>query len=146
MSEEFWLDVISRITPDEPIELDSLVFETEPNEVSNLDSNAGDNSVTPSNSLWDSADSGSSYIGIKVTERLADCSLAAFKLAAAALERGVTPIILTTLPDSGFERFGFRVERLVGNSPKEYSVHEQQLVQFWNLAIVIDVAQVAALN
>ncbi|MBV1866656.1 MAG: hypothetical protein KUG69_01935, partial [Marinosulfonomonas sp.] len=71
---------------------------------------------------------------------------AATRLAAAALERGVNPVIMSSLPDCGFEQFGFRVERLVGSNQEELAACELDLVQFWNMAIVIDVKDIARLG
>ena len=62
------------------------------------------------------------------------------------MERKVTPIILTTIPDCGFESFGFRVERIVGATAEERSLLENELKQFWNLAIIIDISDVAKLG
>ncbi len=146
MNEEFWLDVISRITTDEPIDLDELLFEIVPTENSSVGVDADKGYMKPSKTLWENSDTSQSYIGIRVNKRPTDYTHAALKLASVALERGVTPIILTTLPDSGFERFGFRVERLIGDDAAECIALEQELVQFWNLAIVIDMAQIATLK
>ena len=47
---------------------------------------------------------------------------------------------------TGFERFGFRVERIGGDTPEEIERTEQQLARFWNLAIIIDAADMALLH
>lgn len=146
MSEETWLDVISRISAHEPVDLEAVVFNRKPACIENLVADPGAAQTAHSTQLWDRDDADASFIGVRVNERLTDCTQAAFRLAAAALERGVTPIILTTLPDSGFERFGFRVERIVGATKSEQRVLEDELSQFWNLAIIIDISDVAALG
>ena len=146
MNDDFWLEVVSRVTNNELIDLDGLIFGAPDNGVSTKGIRTKKAQGTPSTRLWESAIIGNSYIGIRVNERLPDLSQAALRLAAAALERDVIPVILTTLTDSGFERFGFRVERLVGENPDDYADQEQELMQFWNMAIIIDVAQVASLN
>ncbi len=146
MSDEFWLDVISRITTDEPIDLDELLFGEVPEEQSSMVAVTDEDYIKPSKTLWKNADASQSYIGIRVSKRLKNCTDAALKLASVALERGVTPIILTTLPDSGFEQFGFRVERLIYSNAEDCIAQEQELMQFWNLAIVIDMTQIAALK
>lgn len=146
MSEETWLGVISRISAHEPVDLDSVVFDRKSAPVDNL---VADNSAVQtahSTLLWDRGDANASFLGVRVNQRLTDCTQAAFRLAAAALERGVTPIILTTLPDSGFERFGFRVERIVGATEDEHKFLENELKQFWNLAIIIDITDVTSLG
>jgi hypothetical protein len=146
MHEDFWLDVISRISASEPLDMDTAVLGDEPVATNNLVGDAGVSCTAHSDKLWGREDVNASFLGVRVDERLADCTQAAFRLAAAALERGVTPIILTTLADSGFERFGFRVERIVGATPEDRAVIEEELKQFWNLAIVIDISDVAALG
>lgn len=146
MRDELWLDVISRITTDEPINLDELLFGEEPEEQSSMVAATDEGYIKPSKTLWKNAGASQSYIGIRVNKRLTDYTDAALKLASVALERGVAPIILTTLPDSGFEQFGFRVERLIYNNTADCIAQEQELMQFWNLAIIIDMAQIAALK
>lgn len=74
--------------------------------------------LAPSIRLWQWRDADHSRFGVRVTEPVALPNRIALRLAAAAVERGVIPIILTTLPVSGFERFGFRSERLSAPRPK----------------------------
>lgn len=100
----------------------------------------------PSVSLWQWRDADHSCFGIRVTEPVALPNRVALRLAAAAVERGVIPIILTTLPVSGFERFGFRTERLFGATPEARAACEAELMRFWNMAIVIDAGDVALLG
>ena len=57
------------------------------------------------------------------------------RLAATALERGIFPVILTTLDQSGFERFGFRVERL---TEAGRAGEEAELAGFRNFALILD--------
>jgi hypothetical protein len=146
MSDRNWLEVISRISASEPIDLDSVLFDKKAVDIENLVADQGADQTAHSTLLWDRDDAAVSYLGVRVNERLADYTQAAFRLAAAALERNVTPIILTTLPDCGFERFGFRVERIVGATEEELSLLENELKQFWNLAIIIDISEVAKLG
>ena len=53
-----------------------------------------------------------------MTKPPADIRRTALRLAAAAVERGVVPIILSPLPRTGFEPYGFRVERLPAGPPE----------------------------
>ena len=66
--------------------------------------------------LW-SRDAQTACLGIRVTTPPGDVTALARRLAASAAERGILPVILTTLDSSGFERLGFRVERLSGTTP-----------------------------
>ena len=150
MKDEAWLAVLSRVSVAKPMDLDAAIFETK----SKVDSknlgfrSSGDSAGArpPSTRLWNRENTGNSYLGVRVHEAPADCTQVAVRLAAGALERGIIPIILTSLPDSGFERFGFRVERIMGETPQEREACEEELKRFWDMAIVIDVSDVASLG
>lgn len=150
MIEGQWLDIIARVSTREPIDLDRTVFrdvdKPVPQQPAPAAGNGSDDRIPPSVMLWVRAENNRSYIGVRVNKRLPDCTQAAFRLAAAALERDVSPIILSSLADSGFERFGFRVERIVGDTPQERLLLEEELRRFWNMAIIIDVSDVASLG
>ncbi|TCM84995.1 hypothetical protein EV216_10980 [Rhodovulum steppense] len=53
-----------------------------------------------------------SRIGVRLAEPLDNPARAALRLAAAAVERHVFPVILSRIDQSWFECFGFRVERV----------------------------------
>lgn len=147
MTAEFWQDVLSRISNSKPIDLDPLIFEDRKVKIGNAIKLPAQNDPTPlSKKLFPKCDVTQSYIGLRVTSANSDHTQIAVRLAAAALEKGVIPIILTTLNESGFERFGFRVERLTGSTKKELSRQEKQLTAFWGLAIIVDVADAIHLN
>lgn len=148
MSENPWFDILARISTHSPIDLDAHLpaFPEGPttskgNPSVRQDNDAGN--LPPSSTLWPTRDVQQSYIGIRVKEPVADCAAIAIKLAAAAVERNVIPIILSQLDLSGFEQFGFRVERL---PTVDHSTAEAELVSFWNLAIVIDAHDVTLLS
>lgn len=61
----------------------------------------------------------------------------AMRLAAFAAERDVQIVVLTDADRSGFERFGFRVERIAGATPEERAACEEQIRRFWNLDLVL---------
>ena len=147
MTQEHWNSVLSRIIQSGPVDLDTAIFKDCAQQAHSFgtgtDFDGDTQTLPPSGKLWNKAQS---CIGVRVNDLLPDCTLAATRMAAAALERGVTPIVLTTLPDSGFERFGFRVERLIGDTVEERAIYERELMQFWNMAIVIDVADIAQLG
>lgn len=154
MTDDNWLAVLSRISPDQPLDLDRVIFEgaDEKTPVTTraafLGSGPGSGRAgdPPSCLLWDRDASATSYLGVRVTSALPDCAYTALLLAAAALERQVIPIILTTLTNSGFERFGFRVERLPSGPADARDACEQELSRFWNMAIIIDAADVALIR
>ena len=61
----------------------------------------------------------------------------AMRVAAFAAERDVEIVVLTDADRSGFERFGFRVERLAGDTPAARAACEDQIRRFWNLDLVL---------
>lgn len=141
MTQEQWLSVLARIAPGEPLDLDVA------KDVAGDPLSAWEAEMPPpSPRLWERVELDISYIGVRVDRPVADLVGAALKLAAAALERGVTPVILTSLDSSGFERFGFRVERFVGASDVDRAAWEAEMSAFWSFALIIDVADVTALG
>ncbi|MEL7346022.1 MAG: hypothetical protein AAFN59_14395 [Pseudomonadota bacterium] len=81
-------------------------------------------------------------IGIRVRTPLADPSALAARLAAIALERDLMPVILSEVPRSGFERWGFRVERISGATQEDRDAMVEEVKAFWAIAVVIDAADV----
>lgn len=76
-------------------------------------------------------------VGFRVMEPLPDPMDRAARLAAFAMERDVEVIILSHIDESGFERFGFRVERIAGDDPNARAVCEEQVRRFWNIDLVL---------
>lgn len=76
-------------------------------------------------------------VGFRVTEPLPDLVDRAARLAAFALERDVEVVILSHVDESGFERFGFRVERIAGNDAGARGACEEQIRRFWNIDLVL---------
>jgi hypothetical protein len=131
-----WLAVLARLTPHRPVDLDALVFDAPPAQPSPPPPFAP--RPAPSPRLWALADPDVAYVGVRVTEAPADPLPIALRLASAAVERGAIPVIFSAVAASGFERWGFRVERLSGRTAAERQVEEDELCAFWNIAVVID--------
>jgi len=147
MNSDDWRGVLARISGSKPVDLDPLLFaDCDGTTGIPVESPATSDLTRLSKKLFTKKDTTLSYIGIKVTQAGSDHTKTAIRLAAAALEKGVVPIILTTLNESGFERFGFRVERLAGKTEQELSLQQEQLVAFWDIAIVVNVADATLLN
>jgi hypothetical protein len=146
MTRDDWLAVLTRIVPDEPIDLDRVLShgETppapEPGWVV-----APTDAPPPATRLWHRRAPGGGSLGVRIGRPLPDPGAAALRLAAAALERGITPVILSTLDMSGFERFGFRVERLPGD-PGARAAAEAELARFWDMSIIIDAEEIGLLR
>jgi len=146
MNEDFWLSVISRITPSEPAMLDDVLGVAS----GEHDTPGWANGLEPphaplSAKLWE-RDATRSHIGVRVMQPPADLVGSARRLAAIALERSVIPILISPLAMTGFERFGFRVERLPDADKDVQTVFEEDLCGLWNMAIVIDLADVESLG
>lgn len=76
-------------------------------------------------------------VGLRVPSPPADAFDRALRLAAFALERDVEVVILSADDTSGFERFGFRAERLPPASAPGASAWEEQVRRFWNIDLVL---------
>lgn len=76
-------------------------------------------------------------VGFTVPAELPNTADRAMRLAAMALERDVTVIVLAGSDLSGFERFGFRTERIAGETPAALAACEDQVRRFWNLDLVL---------
>jgi hypothetical protein len=127
-----WLAIISRISSFRPLDLEPIVGAH--SKVKAVEQNSvpvhylGGLGTPPSSKLWPKDDASVSYIGVRIEKELSHPTQVAFRLASVALERRVVPIIFATSPDCGFERFGFRVELLSGNSPEDTRASEGELM------------------
>lgn len=61
----------------------------------------------------------------------------AMRIAAFAVEREVLITVLSETDLSGYERFGFRVERIAGETPEACEACEDQIRRFWNIDLVL---------
>jgi hypothetical protein len=145
-TDDQWLEIIQNITSQAPVDLDPVIFSKRAHDLPGAFPAPFQLEDLPSATLWSRPMDGTSYIGLRVRTAIADVAPIAMRLAAAAIERKVIPIILSTQGRSGFERFGFRCELVYGSNESEFSACEAELARFWNLAIVIDAADVAFLT
>lgn len=134
-----WRAILARIAPARPEDLDDLILDGAPPRPRGAMLAPG-TPVPPAAALWrrDAADQTLSRIGVRVVRPLDDPAGAALRLAAAAVERRVIPIILSRIDQSGFERLGFRVERVPAGDEEAARAAEAELKKFWNLAIIVD--------
>lgn len=139
MTETFALDILRRLHDAAPVDLDTLLAGTGTPAGGVLPT---DPALPLSPALWERPD-GWACLGIRVTTPPDDVTTLARRLAATAAERGIVPVILSSLDQSGFERFGFRVERLSGASAAERAAEEAELQGFWNFALILDADDLA---
>lgn len=76
-------------------------------------------------------------VGLRVVAPLPDAADRAMRLAAFAAERDVEVIVLAETDASGLERFGFRVERVAGETPEARAACEDQIRRLWGIDLVL---------
>ncbi|MBM7069933.1 hypothetical protein [Actibacterium sp. 188UL27-1] len=77
-------------------------------------------------------------VGVMVEDALTkDPIVLAAQLAALALEKDCEIVVISENNLSGFERFGFRTERVAGNTEAERAACLDQIRAFWNLDIIL---------
>lgn len=136
MSADRWSGVLARITKTDadPIDVIAGSFDNRRNPIGSTIFPEGMGPLMP-NLAFRAEDT--ACIGVRILEARADVADVAAHLATLALEKSVEIIILNHMPYSGLERFGFRCERIVGNTSEERAACEEQIVRFWNIDIVI---------
>ena len=76
-------------------------------------------------------------VGLRAAGEAPDVVDRAMRVAAFAAERDAEIVVITDADRSGFERFGFRVERLAGDTAEARAACEDQIRRFWNLDLVL---------
>ena len=136
MSDFEWASVVASITPLEPTDLDGMIDAIAPKD------------VTPKGARFplDAAinavpvvfqDDTTVCFGARITKETSDRVGLAMTLAQMAAEKGAFPVILSHLDYCGLEQFGFRVERVAGQTPEEIAACEAQICAFWKIVMVI---------
>jgi len=136
--------ILGNLTRNTPLQIDPLLFGDSPKQGANLA--FIDPRPTVSADLWSRAEDDISYIGIRVSHPIADQHAVAADLAAVAVERQIIPVFLSRVGDCGMQRFGFRVELIGGANEDEMHACEEQVSRLWNLAIIIDAADIASFD
>lgn len=146
MSVNTWSAIGARLATAQPVDLDDLVFGT-------ADRGPGGGWMTrdvhapaPAKTLWHLKNSRAAHIAVRVDAPLDNIVQVAASLVAMAAERAVIPVIFSQIAHSGFERFGFRVERLAGADDAALAACEADLKRFWDVAVVIDARDIARLG
>lgn len=145
MKAEAWFEIMQRIAPQEPFDLDRALFA--PPAPAGMPDMAGRiPGLAPSPALWPRPGDADARIGVRVYRPVADRVALATRLAAMAIERGIYPVILSNLPASGFEPMGLRVERLSADDPEECRRQEAELSALWDFVLVIDASDIELLS
>ncbi len=136
MSASRWTQVMGLITPAKPEDLDAVLSPFDPRA-----DKAGKTGFPED--LGDIAlhvpfkDEDTVCFGARITEDTQNRVQLAMNLAQMAAEKGAEPIILSHVDYCGLERFGFRVERISGDTEDARAASEAQAVRFWNIVLVI---------
>ncbi len=117
LTEDYWQAVISQLRSTVPVDLDDLVDTPSRADRGTAAADASSVWVPPFGNAMDAGRlMPGPTIGVRVSRPVEDPVVVALRLASAAVERHVVPIMLTPLARSGFERFGLRTERIGGSN------------------------------
>ncbi len=130
-----WRDILSRITNHRAVELDELTGSLDPGyRVNKGRSFFPDVSIIP---ICDPGDGSRTAIGVRISDTEQDLSALAARLAALAIEQDCEVVTLSEQPLSGLERFGFRNERIAGETEEQRAACIEQIRAIWGLEFVI---------
>jgi hypothetical protein len=145
MTRDVWFEVMARLAEVPPTDLDHILAPETGAAQTPVPPTIAAPAVPPSPLLWD-REEGVSWIGVRVDRPPRDVRATALRLAAAAAERRVVPVILSALPRTGFEQFGFRVERLPDGPPEAVAAFEAELCAFWDMPLVLALEDIEGLS
>ncbi|PZQ52211.1 MAG: hypothetical protein DI556_00660 [Rhodovulum sulfidophilum] len=131
-----WTAILSRIDPRDAADIDDLAAEFEPR------------AETPGRDIFPDCEAclmpraafkreEAVAIGLRVAAEPADAADRAMRVTAFALERDVEVVVLSDCDRSGFERFGFRVERVTGDTEARRADCEEQIRRFWSIDLLL---------
>jgi len=140
MKPDDWLDVFSRLSGKETLDLDDILGSPAlpASQMGQSGSDLTRMMSYPSRCFWSAEDEDFLALGIRVSKPLVRPVELAGHLAALAAERGIMPVILSGVGFCGLERFGFRVEDVSCAHGHIAEGLEEQVRRFWNIDIVID--------
>ena len=138
---QFWAQALAQSTPVCPDDLDALLVGHDP-----MAAVAPGAVLSPTEGLaiqpLDKPASAIPAIGVLLDDLRAPqgaekCASLCVGLAGLAIEKSCEIVILSHQSISGFERFGFRVERIAGANAEERATSIQQLRNFWGIDVMI---------
>lgn len=136
MDTQRWSAILSRISPRDADDLDAVLggFDPRHNPLGKDVFPRIDASLAP---LAEMKRADEVCIGLRVMAELEDACDRAMRLASFAVERDVEIIVLAHCDRTGLERYGFRSERIAGETPEARAACEQQARRFWNIDLVL---------
>lgn len=135
MADARMFELMCRITPAEPVDIDDVVYALRPRP-----ERLGHEVFVPSEApaiVPLAAEDERVTLGVRVPAPLPDPADYAMRLAALAAERDVEIVILSATDYCGLERFGFRVERVVSAEPQIPETAYADLKDFWKLDLIL---------
>jgi hypothetical protein len=136
MDPKQWNALVSRIGPHDADDLDALLAPFDQRRGGGRDVFPAPEAVLMPNAALKRADA--VCVGLRAsTTDASDAADRAMRLAAFAIERDVEIVVLSETDRSGLERFGFRIERIAGDTPEARAACEDQIRRFWNLDLVL---------
>jgi hypothetical protein len=78
-------------------------------------------------------------VAVMVTSPIDHPADVALRLGSLAIEQDVEVIVFCTLDYSGLERFGFRTEKVAGETETQRDACLDQLRQFWNIELTLPI-------
>lgn len=136
MADQGYSEIICRITPALPSDIDDIVLKAMPTHT------VPGRDIFPATmniALLRQEQTSESLVilGIRIKNSLEDPADLAMRLACLAIEKDVLIVVLNYLDYCGLERFGFRVERVSGQTEAEKIICEDDIRNFWNIAMII---------
>ena len=136
MDPKQWSAILSRIGPHDADDLDELLAPFDPRQgAAGRDIFPLPEAVLMPQTALKRADA--VCVGLRAPAADGTAADRAMRLAAFAIERDVEIVVLSETDYSGLERFGFRIERIAGDSPEARAACEDQIRRFWNLDLVL---------
>ncbi len=147
MNQEHWVSIINRVTAFQPLDLDDDIRKFAPlsNSAASSHMLCGENGKQ-SAYLWQHDNPNGAFLGVRIKQFPDDIAQLAISLASLAIEKQLYPIILTTLDDTGLQQYGFRVERIAGETPLEITQCEREFTAFWGLVVIVDLDQITTMT
>lgn len=136
MPAETWTEAMTRISAAEAENIDPLIGRFDPRRDPRGRSlfPAFEPAAAPETPM---KDPDRAVIGARLVSPPDDLAAYAARLLAFAMEHDVDIVVLSHLDYSGLEKFGFRTERIAGESEADRERCEAQLRRFWNIDLVV---------
>jgi hypothetical protein len=136
MDAEHWRAVLGRVTAHDAADIDDLTADFDPRR------HAPGRDVFPEiggQLMPETAMKrpGAICVGLRVEAPATNAADQAMRLAVFALEKDVEIVVLSHVDCSGFEPFGFRIERIAGETEAARAACEDQIRRFWNIDTVL---------